>query len=91
MTRLWPMGQTIAVCHGQDTLAGHATPAGFVWQGMSYHIAGVCNRWRIHTHWWESGEAVWREYLKVVTGEGVLCLLYQDLITGEWFLARIYD
>lgn len=85
MTRLWPAGQAITIRHGQDT------PAGFVWQGMSYHIAGVCNRWRIHTRWWEPGEDIWREYLKVVTGEGVLCLLYQDLITGDWFLARIYD
>jgi hypothetical protein len=35
--------------------------------------------------------AVWREYLKVTTDTGLLCLLYRELPAGGWFLARVYD
>ncbi|NIV32630.1 MAG: hypothetical protein GWN58_25255 [Anaerolineae bacterium] len=45
----------------------------------------------MHTRWWEPEEAVWREYVKVTTGTGLLCLLYRDLLAGGWFLARVYD
>lgn len=65
--------------------------AGFVWQGTPRRIARVCNRWRVHTRWWEPRQPVWREYLKVVTGDGLLCLLYRDLLAGGWFFARLYD
>jgi hypothetical protein len=85
------------------------TPTGFVWQGTSYCTLVVCNRWRVHTRWWEPDQTLWREYLKVLvapateTGrlghnsglsspsDGFLCLLYRDLLLGEWFLARVYD
>jgi hypothetical protein len=34
--------------------------------------------------------SVCREYVKVTTDTGLLCLLYWDS-TGDWFLARVYD
>ncbi len=67
------------------------TPSGFAWQGAPHHIVEVCNRWRVHTRWWEAEETIWREYLKVATDKGLLCLLYRDLLGGGWFLARVYD
>jgi hypothetical protein len=85
MTRLWPEGEPVAAWGGKGT------PEGFAWQGVSHHILDVCNRWRIHTRWWEPGEAIWREYLKVITDTGLLCLLYRDLLLDGWFLARVYD
>ena len=66
-------------------------PSGFIWQGVYHHILNTYNRWRVHTRWWEPGEATRREYVKVTTDKGLLCLLYQDMHTGGWFLARIYD
>jgi hypothetical protein len=85
MTRLWPRGETLTVWGDEET------PSGFAWQGMDHAITLVCNRWRVHTRWWEPEAAIWREYLKVATGTGLLCLLYRDLIHGGWFLARVYD
>jgi hypothetical protein len=85
MTRLWPKGEPVEILGAQEI------PAGFVWQRMPHHILTICNRWRIHTRWWEPDEAVWREYLKVETDDGLLCLLYRDLVHGSWFLARVYD
>lgn len=85
MTRLWPEGEAVEIWGGEET------PSGFAWQGASHHVSEVCNRWRVHTRWWEPAAVVWREYLKVTTDEGLLCLLYRDLYSGDWFLARIYD
>jgi hypothetical protein len=68
-----------------------AQPVGFAWQGGTHRVLEVCNRWRIHTRWWEPGETVWREYLKIATDTDLLCLIYRDLLSGGWFLARLYD
>jgi hypothetical protein len=87
MTRLWPEGEAVQVWG----MAGKDRPEGFTWQGTAHHIQEECNRWRIHTRWWEPGQAVWREYVKVATDTGLLCLLYRDLLSGDWFLARVYD
>jgi hypothetical protein len=93
MSRLWPDGIPVEV------RSGSAAPMSFLWQGTAYEVVEVCNRWRVHTCWWapsqatrrEYGGIVWREYIKVLTNDGTLCLLYQDQINGEWFLARVYD
>lgn len=85
MTRLWPEGEAV------DIWGEECKPAGFLWQGRSHSIEKICNRWRVHTRWWEPGGVVWREYVKVATGTGLLCLIYRDLSAGGWFLARVYD
>jgi hypothetical protein len=85
VTRLWLEGEPVAVW-GE----GNA-PAGFAWAGAEHGVVEVCNRWRVHTRWWEPDETAWREYVKVATDTGLLCLLYCDLPSGEWFLARLYD
>ena len=87
MTRLWPEGEAVQVW----VTTVEDGPEEFIWQGTIHHVKEVCNRWRVHTRWWEPGQVVWREYLKVATDTGLLCLLYQDLLSGEWFLARVYD
>jgi hypothetical protein len=85
VTRLWPKGEAVEAWGGEET------PAGFAWGGASHYILDVCNRWRVHTRWWEPDQIIWREYLKVETDKGLLCLLYRDLRSGGWFLARVYD
>lgn len=88
MTRLWAGGEGVEAW-GEGTHPPE--PAGFVWRGVSHRICQVCNRWRVHTYWWEPERMIWREYLKVITDTGILCILYQDLVEVSWFLARIYD
>jgi len=85
MTRLWPEGEAVEAWGDKRTLSG------FVWKGASHQILQICNRWRLHTRWWDSDEAIWREYIKVTTDGGLLCLLYQDLYEACWFLTRVYD
>ena len=85
MTRLLPKGEAVQVWGPEDA------PEGFMWHGRPHCIDQVCNRWQVHTRWWEPGKAMWREYWKVRTDQGVLCQLYHDLLAGGWFLARLYD
>lgn len=85
MTRLWPEGKAVEAWGSDEMLSG------FTWKGTSHRIQRVCSYWRLHTRWWDLDEAIWREYIKVITDGGFLCLLYRDLNQGGWFLARIYD
>jgi hypothetical protein len=85
VTRLWLEGEAVQIWGGEGI------PSGFAWKGVAHRVLKVCNRWRVHTRWWEPDQAIWREYVKVATDTGLLCLLYQDLLKGGWFLSRIYD
>ena len=76
---------------GQTGESSGELPAGFDWQQEPHQILEICNCWRIHARWWDSEQAVWREYFKVATDRGLLCLIYHDLQSGDWFLSRIYD
>jgi hypothetical protein len=48
----------------------------------------VVERWRISERWWS--QPIDREYVRV-TGPGWLALIFRDLLSGGWFLERIYD
>ena len=86
MGQVWVKGEPIqATCDGDEQLLA------FVWQGQRHQVARICNRWRVIEEWWRAEPAAWREYVKVVTREGVLCLIAQDLGRGEWWLIRVYD
>lgn len=85
MTRLLSGGEPV------ETWGGEGTPDGFIWQNAPHRILEVTNCWRVHTRWWEPRETVWRQYLKVVTDSGLLCLIFRDLQRGGWFLVRVYD
>ena len=85
MTRLWPKGEPI------EAWGTPEVPDGFYWHHVPQQLLDVCNRWKIHTRWWEPGQTVWREYWKVVTAAGMLCLIYRDVLTGKWLLTRVYD
>jgi hypothetical protein len=85
MTRLWPEGERV------EAWSEGERPVAFRWHSELHRVQDVCNRWRIHACWWEPERAIWREYYKVVTDRGLLCLIYRDLLSGGWFLSRIYD
>lgn len=86
MTRLWPEGSPIQVISNQDNL-----PLRFQWQDTWHEVTGIANRWRTQSGWWTVDAATWREYIKLTTGDGLLCTLYRDLHTGAWYCARVYD
>ena len=38
---------------------------------------------------WQGGTD--REYFRVRTVRGIVCEMYRDMLTGAWYLQRIYD
>lgn len=84
MTRLWPQGEPIAVASDAAQ-----TPLTFTWQGRTHRVQGIAKRWRVDVDWWRGW--VWREYFKLTTHTGLLVVLYRDLLTGRWYLQRLYD
>ena len=86
MSRLWPEGEPI-----QALLNADGQPVRFTWQGRSHRIAQVQQRWRVDADWWSTEGRVQRAYHAVTTTSGLLCVIYQDLGSQAWFLAKVYD
>ncbi|MGE5617957.1 MAG: hypothetical protein ACM3US_01720 [Sphingomonadaceae bacterium] len=64
-------------------------------------VRELCNRWRVREEWWR--REVYRDYYRLITESGRLCVVYRDLspqppslpgkggqLTPPWFLERIY-
>jgi hypothetical protein len=64
-------------------------PIAFLYRGRIQRVGQTLKRWRITQGWWK--RAVEREYFQIRTEAGIVCELYRDLLTGVWFLQRIYD
>jgi hypothetical protein len=84
MTRLWPDGEPISVL--SDAMK---TPHAFTWQGRTHRVQEIAKRWRVDVDWWRG--RVWREYFKLTTHTGLLVIVYRDVLTGHWYLQRLYD
>ncbi len=65
------------------------TPRAFEWRGQIHPVGGIAKRWRVDWGWWRV--RIWREYFKLYTRTGLLVIVYHDLLTGRWYLQRLYD
>lgn len=61
------------------------------WQGVPRRVQKTVERWEIHTNWWESTGVIRRTYHALILADGLFCVVYRDLITDIWHLAKIYD
>ncbi len=61
----------------------------FLYKGRRVGVAETLKRWRVAQEWWKS--PVEREYFQVRIESGTVCELYRNLLTGVWYLQRIYD
>ncbi|UCC89485.1 MAG: hypothetical protein JSV81_09280 [Anaerolineales bacterium] len=84
MTRLWAEGEPIDVVSDATQ-----TPCTLIWQGQSHQVHGIAKRWRVDMDWWRG--RIWREYFKLTTHTGLLVIVYRDVLTGRWYLQRLYD
>jgi len=64
-------------------------PLSFLYKGRPERVEQMLKQWRITEGWWK--KAVDREYFQIRTKTGIVCELYRDLLTGVWYLQRIYD
>ncbi len=86
MSRLWPEGELIRM-----QCDAHGRPLRFIWQERTYLLAQIQQRWQVDADWWSADGRVWRDYVAVTTTGELLCVLYQDLLTEQWFLSKLYD
>ncbi len=84
--RLWRDGEPIAM-----TCDKTGRPQHFRRGSHTHQVEHVCNRWRVHEGWWRDKENGWREYIKIATSDGLLCLVVRDMENDVWFLVRLYD
>jgi hypothetical protein len=64
-------------------------PAAFHYEGRRAKVGETLKQWRVAQGWWR--RPVEREYFQVRTESGAVCDLYRNLLTGAWYLQRIYD
>lgn len=64
-------------------------PVAFLYNGRRVAVADTLKRWRVAQEWWKN--PVEREYFQVRIESGTVCELYRNLLTGAWYLQRIYD
>ena len=69
------------------TLSADGTPR-FISGELSGSIDPIA-RWKVETEWWN--QPVIREYWKALLNNSLLCELYHDLSSDEWFVERVYD
>ena len=49
-------------------------------------VAAILEIWRVDDEWWR--QPISRRYVEVVLQSGRHVVLYEDLITGSWFMQR---
>jgi hypothetical protein len=86
MARLFADPQPIEV-----TVDPAGVPLAFRFGDRWRQVTHVANRWRVTSSWWNREAYASREYVKLVTVDGLLCTVYRDMTAGEWFLERVYD
>jgi hypothetical protein len=64
-------------------------PIAFHYKGKRARVGETLKQWRVVQGWWR--RPVEREYFQVRTESGTVCELYRNLLTGAWYLQRIYD
>lgn len=84
MTRFWSSGDPIRVDVDDD-----GRPLAFLWRNQHHPIEGITQHWRVDAEWWIL--RIWRDYFKAYTRTGLLVIIFQDLLTGQWKLQRVYD
>ncbi len=55
-------------------------------RGTSKAVEAVLDSWRIDDEWWR--DTISRRYVDITLDGGKHVVLFQDLISGEWFLQQ---
>jgi len=84
MTRLWEVSELIEV-----EVDATGAPLRFKWREQFHPVERIGKRWRVDLGWWHVH--IWREHYKLATETGLLVIVYRDLLTGQWYLQRLYD
>lgn len=86
MTHIWLASEHLLVESGMT-----GEPAAFRWRRHRHRVERIVQTWEVVTDWWESGGEIRRTYHALITHGGLLCVLYRDHLSNDWYLAKTYD
>jgi protein ImuB len=67
-------------------------PSQWCWRGRTHRTTRVEAVWTVTTGWWRGDDAATaRDYYRLRTRAGLLCVLYRDRVTGSWYLDQVLD
>ncbi len=84
MTRLFRQPQQIAV---KTNDLGE--PVAIYRGGRCDQVISISRRWRVNESWWR--QEVSREYFQIETARGLVGEVYRNMLSGLWYLHRVYD
>ena len=85
MTYFWPGGTPIKV---EVNTSGQ--PSCVLWSGKYHTVDRVARVWLVDDRWWDF-ERIWRVYYRITTDSGILIVVFRHVLTGKWYLERLYD
>ncbi len=68
----------------EDDSAAAAAPAAATAAGVRRKVEEIIDTWRIDDEWWRA--PISRRYVEVVLEGGGHVVLFENLVTGSWFL-----
>jgi len=86
MTRTWRNGYPIDV-----KLDRLGRPIRLLLNGRWLTVRRVEQHWQVDTDWWSESGRVWRDCYALTTVEGMLCVIYLDMVINKWWLEKVYD
>lgn len=72
----------------QVSLNTAGQPARLIFGGMMRAVMGIDEIWREERFWWD--KLIRRDYFRVILGDGSYRNIFQNLLSGEWFLDRAW-
>jgi len=84
--RHYSPGQPIRVQSGAQ-----GQPLVFVWRGETYRVETIEDVREPRLDWWSPTGEIHRVYYLVTTHRSLICEIYRDVPTAQWFLGRVYD
>jgi hypothetical protein len=64
-------------------------PLSLARNGDRQRITRVYEEWQKDEEWW--GKEMSCHYFRVKTSKGMVCDIYRDMPSGNWYLSRIHD
>ena len=83
--RLHPEGRPIRVRSQNDQ------PLSFVYKGQTHRVERIEEMHEPIMDWWSAAGMIHRSYFLLSTPEGMICEIYLDHSSRQWFLAREFD
>ncbi len=85
MTKQWVEGAVVIVKTNDLEC-----PSRFIWKNKLHRTVRILEEWEVNTLWWEAGR-IWCVCYSVITDDGTLSVIYQNLLDGKWYFSTLYD